>query len=123
MLAAYPAPEPEKQPSRWDSYADSFNGKESDNSIVWHKYDNNKGGAEWNKDENGIVTIKSNENAVAGDVCYGLTAVIKNIKPSTKYYITFKEKTNFSEASNSQHGFYLKPDTASHRFRLPPQLK
>lgn len=113
LLAAYPAPEPEKQPSRWDSYADSFNGKESDNSIVWHKYDNNKGGAEWNKDENGIVTIKSNENAVAGDVCYGLTAVIKNIKPSTKYYITFKEKTNFSETSNSQHGFYLKPDTAS----------
>lgn len=38
---------------------------------------------------------------------------MKNIKPNTKYYITFKEKTELTEVTNPAHGLYLKPDTAS----------
>ena len=38
---------------------------------------------------------------------------MKKIKPDTKYYITFKGKTELTEVINSSHGLYLKPDTAT----------
>ena len=47
------------------------------------------------------------------DVCYGVSAVMKNIKPNTKYYITFKEKRRLYRGHDPAHGLYLKPDTAS----------
>lgn len=109
-----PSATPERvYPERWDEYADSFDGSDEDDMIVWHKFSNNSAGGSHEFDEDGVLTIKSAENAQAGDVCYGVTAVIKNIKPNTEYYLTFKEKTDFSEVTNSQHGFYLKPDTAT----------
>ena len=109
-----PSATPERvYPERWDKYADGFDGSDEDDMIVWHKFGNNSAGGLYEFDEDGVLTIKSAENVEAGDVCYGVTAVIKNIKPNTEYYLTFKEKTDFSEVTNSQHGFYLKPDTAT----------
>ncbi|MGN0243935.1 MAG: family 43 glycosylhydrolase [Lachnospiraceae bacterium] len=100
-------------PTRWDTYGDSFNGKKSDNAIVWHKFSNNSAGGSWNQSEDGIITIQSNEGTAPADVCYGITATIKNIQPETKYYITYKEKATLTEVTNTAHGFYLKPDTMS----------
>ncbi|MGN0163071.1 MAG: discoidin domain-containing protein, partial [Candidatus Ornithomonoglobus sp.] len=100
-------------PTRWEGYADSFNGKKSDNAIVWKKFSNNSDGGSWELDADGVLTMSSNADAAPAEVCYGVTAVIKNIKPETKYYITFKEKSNLTEVTNTAHGLYLKPDTMS----------
>ena len=95
-------------PTRWSGYAESFG---SGGEIVWEKYRNNSAGGVHEFDEDGTLTISS--TAEPTDVCYGITAVMKNIKPNTKYYITFKEKSDLTEVTNTTHGLYLKPDTAS----------
>ncbi len=105
--------EPVTYPERWSDYADRFEGGTDDSSIVWKKFSNNSGGGSYELNADGVLTIRSNADAAPADVCYGVTAVMKNIKPDTKYYITFKEKTELTEVINSSHGLYLKPDTAT----------
>lgn len=112
-----PAPsetaEPAQYQERWSNYADRFEGGKDDSAIVWKKFSNNSSGGSYELNADGVLTISSNAGAAPADVCYGVSAVMKNIKPNTKYYITFKEKTELTEVTNPAHGLYLKPDTAS----------
>ena len=94
---------------RWDTFQPEFSGEEDDYGIVWYKYSGDSSGGEHNIGEDGSLTIKSAEGAESSDVCYGVSAVIKNIKPDTKYIISFKEKTELDTYDNN--GFYLNTDT------------
>ena len=92
----------------WETVADEFTGELPDYNIVWYKYSGDSdGGSHAYKD--GVMTISSESGAAATDVCYGVSAIIKNIKPNTKYTISFEENSNITERVS--HGFYLNGDT------------
>ena len=96
----------------WDTFEEEFSGEAEDYGIVWYKYSNDSKGASHNFADN-IMTITSDADADIdadpNNVLYGVSAVIKNIKPNTEYTITFKEKSDITKRNS--HGFYLNGDT------------
>ncbi len=93
----------------WSGYREeTFTGENPDYSIVWKitNNPNDRRGASHTVDtENRLMTITSDANAAAADVCYGVTASIKNIQPNTRYTLTFEEKTNMTDYASN--GVYL----------------
>ena len=98
--------EPEIQ--TWETVADEFTGELPDYNVVWYKYSGDSDGGS-HAYEDGVMTITSESGAAASEVCYGISAIIKNIKPNTEYTIRFEENSNISERVS--HGFYLNGDT------------
>lgn len=93
----------------WSENTTSFTGLPGDYNIVWYKYTNKENiGGSWDF-EDGVVTITG--DAAVENQCYGVSALIKNISPNTKYTVTYKEKTNFSEVTNPSNGLYPTTDT------------
>ncbi len=92
----------------WNQYEDRFTGKDGDYGIVWHKYSGDSDGGQYSFND-GVLTITTDNSEK--NPCYGVSALIKNVQGNTKYTITFKEKTDYSEVTNSGHGFYVNSDT------------
>ena len=74
----------------WDVVADQFTGTLPDYNIVWYKYSGDSAGGSYDYND-GVLTIRSNEGLdldsdsnPSNVVCYGVSAVIKNIKPNTE---------------------------------------
>lgn len=99
----------EPQLTVWNTFEKEFTGEEEDYGIVWYKYSGDSAGGEYSIDEDNTLSISSVDGAADADVCYGVSAVIKNIKPNSKYTISFKEKTEL--VSYTSNGFYLNTDT------------
>lgn len=93
----------------WDTFEQEFTGEVGDHGIVWYKYSGDSAGGEHVVSDDGTLTISSLEGSSDADVCYGVSAVIKNIKPDTKYTVSFMEKTEL--VSCTSNGFYLNTDT------------
>ncbi len=98
----------------WDTLEDTFTGSADDYGIVWYKYSGDSKGAAYSLTDD-VMTVTTTVDTSASDyntndVCYGISAVIKNIQPNTEYTISFKEKADVTNDLNS-HGIYLNTDT------------
>ena len=103
-----PTASAEPESRTWETVADEFTGELPDYNVVWYKYSGDSDGGS-HAYEDGVMTITSESGAAASEVCYGISAIIKNIKPNTEYTISFEENSDISERVS--HGFYLNGDT------------